>query len=152
VADQKWAINRMTDMIEGLSHEFQFDRRTTQTMNQQNSDPSPVEEDLKSRLLCWRCQTPSCYPRGRASASKSKHAQHTSREAALVKLADKIGNLRDVAANPSAHWSVERWTAYFAWATAVIDGLAQVSREPLGLFNAAYAAGPHGGERNGHGT
>jgi GTP diphosphokinase / guanosine-3',5'-bis(diphosphate) 3'-diphosphatase len=69
-----------------------------------------------------------------------------------VKLADKIGNLRDVAANPSAHWRVERRTEYFEWAKAVIDALAQVSRELLGLFNAAYAARSHGGERNGHGT
>jgi hypothetical protein len=51
VADQKRAINRMTDTIEGLSHEFQFDRRTTQTMNQQNSDPPPVEEDVPVTVI-----------------------------------------------------------------------------------------------------
>jgi GTP diphosphokinase / guanosine-3',5'-bis(diphosphate) 3'-diphosphatase len=57
-----------------------------------------------------------------------------------VKLADKIGNLRDVAANPSAHWRVERRTEYFEWAKAVVDGLPQVSVELLGLFKAAYVA------------
>jgi guanosine-3',5'-bis(diphosphate) 3'-pyrophosphohydrolase len=70
-----------------------------------------------------------------------------SREAALVKLADKICNLRDAAANPPPDWSVERRTEYFEWAKAVIDGLPQVSVELLGLFNAAYAARPHCGDR-----
>jgi GTP diphosphokinase / guanosine-3',5'-bis(diphosphate) 3'-diphosphatase len=71
-----------------------------------------------------------------------ENAQHMSREAALVKLADKICNLRDVAVNPPAEWSVERRTEYFDWAKAVVNGLPPVSAELLGLFNAAYAARP----------
>jgi guanosine-3',5'-bis(diphosphate) 3'-pyrophosphohydrolase len=73
-----------------------------------------------------------------------EHAQHLRRGAALVKLADKICNLRDVAANPPTEWSLERRMEYFEWAKAVIDGLPQVSAELLGLFNAAYAARPRG--------
>ena len=72
-----------------------------------------------------------------------EHAQHMSREAALVKLAHKICNLRDVAVNPPAEWSVERRIEYFEWAKAVVDELPQVSTELLGLFNAAYATRPH---------
>src|SRR5690349_2409291 len=71
-----------------------------------------------------------------------ENAQHMSREAALVKLADKICNLRDVAVNPPAGWSVERRIEYFDWAMAVVNGLPPVSGELLGLFNAAYAARP----------
>lgn len=71
-----------------------------------------------------------------------ENAQHVSREAALVKLADKICNLRDVAVNPPAEWSVERRTEYFDWAKAVVNGLPPVSAELLGLFNAVYAARP----------
>jgi guanosine-3',5'-bis(diphosphate) 3'-pyrophosphohydrolase len=71
-----------------------------------------------------------------------ENAQHMSREAALVKLADKICNLRDVAVNPPAEWSVERRIEYFDWAKAVVNGLPPVSAELLGLFNAAYATRP----------
>lgn len=46
MADEKRAVNRMTGAIEGLSHEFQFDRRATETVNQQNSQPAPVEKDM----------------------------------------------------------------------------------------------------------
>jgi GTP diphosphokinase / guanosine-3',5'-bis(diphosphate) 3'-diphosphatase len=80
------------------------------------------------------------------------HAQHMSREAALVKLADKICNLRDVAAKPPTEWSVERRMEYFEWAKAVVDGLPQVSAELLGLFNAAYAARHTGVTANDPGT
>jgi GTP diphosphokinase / guanosine-3',5'-bis(diphosphate) 3'-diphosphatase len=73
-----------------------------------------------------------------------EHAQHMSRDAALVKLADKICNLRDVAANPPTEWSLGRRMEYFEWAKAVVDGLPQVSAELLGLFNIAYAARPRG--------
>ena len=86
-------------------------------------------------------------PKAARKRLQIEHAQHMSREAALVKLADKICNLRDVAVNPPAEWSVERRMEYFEWAKAVVDGLPQVSAELLGLFNAAYAAGPHGDRR-----
>ena len=52
-----------------------------------------------------------------------EHAPHLSPEAKLVKLADKICNLRDIAASPPAKWSLERKQAYFDWAKAVVDGL-----------------------------
>ena len=37
-----------------------------------------------------------------------EHASHISHEAKLVKLADKICNLRDIFASPPADWSAER--------------------------------------------
>jgi guanosine-3',5'-bis(diphosphate) 3'-pyrophosphohydrolase len=52
-----------------------------------------------------------------------EHAVHISPEAKLVKLADKICNLRDLLASPPADWSAERKQAYFDWAAAVVAGL-----------------------------
>lgn len=52
-----------------------------------------------------------------------EHAPTISRRAKLVKLADKIANLRDMATNPPADWSLERRQDYFEWAKAVVDGL-----------------------------
>ena len=52
-----------------------------------------------------------------------ERAPHLSTQAKLVKLADKICNLRDVVDAPPAHWPLERRRAYFEWAKAVIDGL-----------------------------
>ena len=52
-----------------------------------------------------------------------EHAPHLSPAARLVKLADKICNLRDVLAAPPADWSAARKQAYFTWAAEVVDGL-----------------------------
>ncbi|RQW84203.1 MAG: bifunctional (p)ppGpp synthetase/guanosine-3',5'-bis(diphosphate) 3'-pyrophosphohydrolase [Methylococcus sp.] len=67
-----------------------------------------------------------------------EHAPRLSREAKLVKLADKICNLRDILASPPSGWPVQRKLAYFDWAKAVVDGLRGIN-EPLEiLFDATY--------------
>jgi guanosine-3',5'-bis(diphosphate) 3'-pyrophosphohydrolase len=71
-----------------------------------------------------------------------EHAARLSREAKLVKLADKICNLRDVAEAPPANWSVERKLEYFEWAKQVIDGLRGVHPVLEAVFDRAYAKRP----------
>jgi GTP diphosphokinase / guanosine-3',5'-bis(diphosphate) 3'-diphosphatase len=69
------------------------------------------------------------------------HAHKKSSQAAMVKLADKICNLRDMAASPPADWSEQRKRKYFDWAKAVVDGLPVEAGELSSLFERAYAAG-----------
>jgi guanosine-3',5'-bis(diphosphate) 3'-pyrophosphohydrolase len=52
-----------------------------------------------------------------------EHAPHISIEAKMVKLADKICNLRDILASPPTGWPIERKLAYFQWSGDVVDGL-----------------------------
>lgn len=52
-----------------------------------------------------------------------EHAPHLSHGAKLVKLADKICNLRDILASPPESWSPERKEKYFDWASSVVTGL-----------------------------
>lgn len=52
-----------------------------------------------------------------------EHAASLSQQAKLVKLADKICNLRDVAAAPPSDWQLARRQEYFDWAKRVVDGL-----------------------------
>jgi GTP diphosphokinase / guanosine-3',5'-bis(diphosphate) 3'-diphosphatase len=47
--------------------------------------------------------------------------------AKILKLADKISNLRDIAANPPCRWSVKRRLNYVRWAREVADELKGVS-------------------------
>ncbi len=71
-----------------------------------------------------------------------ERAPHSSPRARLVKLADKICNLRDVAVAPPAHWPLERRQAYFDWAKAVIDGLRGTHARLEALFDEACRARP----------
>jgi guanosine-3',5'-bis(diphosphate) 3'-pyrophosphohydrolase len=70
------------------------------------------------------------------------HAPHRSARAALVKIADKTCNLRDVAASPPAEWSLQRKREYFDWALNVVDALPPTSPTLRAAFDAAYAAKP----------
>ncbi len=70
------------------------------------------------------------------------HAGALSRRAKLVKLADKICNVRDMASSPPVNWSVERRREYFDWAKAVIDGLRGVHPALEHIFDEAYKARP----------
>ena len=69
-------------------------------------------------------------------------ARHASERAKLVKLADKIVNLRDVASHPPAGWSLERRREYFEWAKEVIDRLRGAHPELERRFDEAYALKP----------
>lgn len=70
------------------------------------------------------------------------HAPHRTRRAALVKLADKICNLRDVAHNPPVGWPLERRREYFDWANAVVDALPPVSKRLRMTFDEAFSKRP----------
>mgnify|MGYP001271238635 CR=1 FL=1 len=71
-----------------------------------------------------------------------EHAATASHEAKLVKLADKICNLRDIAANPPADWSVERKQEYFDWAKRVIDQVRGANFALEAAFDVTYRARP----------
>ena len=68
-----------------------------------------------------------------------EHAAHISHEAKLVKLADKICNLRAILASPPAEWPAARKEDYFAWAGAVVDNLRGVHPGLEALFDAVQA-------------
>lgn len=57
------------------------------------------------------------------------HAPQKSTRAQIIKLADKISNLRSVRNSPPAGWSLERRQEYFRWARQVVDGF--TSPNPL---------------------
>ena len=71
-----------------------------------------------------------------------EHAASISREAKLVKLADKICNVRDVADHPPAKWDLARRREYFDWAKAVVDNMRGTHTELERRFDEAYALKP----------
>lgn len=71
-----------------------------------------------------------------------EHAAHAPEGARLVKLADKIANLRDIDAAPPADWSFERRQEYFDWTKRVIDQVRGTHPRLEALFDACYALKP----------
>jgi (p)ppGpp synthase/HD superfamily hydrolase len=62
-------------------------------------------------------------PKAERKRLQVKNAPKKSREAKLIKLADKISNVRAVANSPAPDWSVDRRREYIEWAKQVVAGL-----------------------------
>jgi (p)ppGpp synthase/HD superfamily hydrolase len=68
------------------------------------------------------------------------HAPTRSPRAKILKTADKISNLRALAASPPTDWNLERRWRYVDWARAVVTGLRGVNPWLDGQFDQAAAA------------
>lgn len=81
-------------------------------------------------------------PKERRKELQVERAPYKSRAAALIKLADKTCNLKDIAHTPPADWSLARKQAYFDLAKRVVDALPLVNEAMLDAFSEAYANRP----------
>lgn len=78
-------------------------------------------------------------PKAERKAMQVAHAAGASHAARLVKLADKICNLRDMMAHPPAGWDLARRIEYFEWARRVVDNVAGTHPGLERGFEIAYA-------------
>jgi GTP diphosphokinase / guanosine-3',5'-bis(diphosphate) 3'-diphosphatase len=80
-------------------------------------------------------------PKAERKRLQVSKAASKSRAAKLVKLADKISNLRDIAVSPPLDWPLERREAYFHWAKDVVEGLRGENSALEAAFDEAYEVG-----------
>jgi guanosine-3',5'-bis(diphosphate) 3'-pyrophosphohydrolase len=80
-------------------------------------------------------------PKAERKRLQIEHAAHISHPAQLVKLADKICNLRDIASMPPSDWTEERKREYFEWAKRVVDALRGAHAGLEARFDDAYEQG-----------
>ena len=81
-------------------------------------------------------------PKLERKEAQVSHSPHISHRAKLVKLADKICNLRDVSSSPPIGWSVERRQEYFDWAARVVSGLRGAHPGLESLFDDVFLQRP----------
>ena len=58
---------------------------------------------------------------------QNEHARESSRRAKQVRIADKIGNVREITASPPGDWPLQRRREYVLWSEAVVDGCRDVN-------------------------
>lgn len=78
-------------------------------------------------------------PKGRRKELQIEHAANLTVRAKLVKLADKIANVRDVGHTPPADWSLARRQDYADWAKRVVDGLRGINPVLETAFDKAHS-------------
>ena len=62
-------------------------------------------------------------PKAERKRLQVEHAPHLSPDAKLVKLGDKISNIRDVTNKPPKDWDTKRRREYIDWGVSVVAGL-----------------------------
>lgn len=81
-------------------------------------------------------------PKERRKELQIEHAAHLSRAAKLVKLADKICNLRDILSSPPTGWTIGRKREYFDWAKRVVDHVRGANQKLERRFDQLYRKRP----------
>lgn len=76
-------------------------------------------------------------PQAERKRLQVEHAPHLSRDAQIIKLADKTSNVRDIAASPPRGWSPEQRAGYVDWARQVVDICRRASPRLAALFDEA---------------
>lgn len=69
-------------------------------------------------------------------------ARKSSKAARLVKLADKICNLRDIISSPPSDWPLDRKREYFDWARSVINEIRGTNARLERRFDSLYRQRP----------
>lgn len=112
----------------------------------EDTDTSPGEIEAAFgpaiRQMVLEVTDDKSLPKAERKRLQIEHTSHISDAAKLVKLADKISNLRDVADNPPADWSLQRRQEYFDWARSVIDRLRGVHPVLEAVFDGECARRP----------
>lgn len=80
-------------------------------------------------------------PRARRKELQVEHAPHLSDRARMLKIADKISNLRALVSSPPPDWDHERKAEYFAWAARVVAGCRGLNERLDAMFDEAHQAG-----------
>lgn len=110
-------------------------------------DTDTKYEDLKKAFgeniadIVQECTDDKSLPKAERKRLQVENAPHKSDKAKLVKIADKISNLRSIIDSPPPDWSLERKQEYFAWAKKVVDGLRGVNEGLDKEFDKTYKQG-----------
>ncbi len=68
------------------------------------------------------------------------HAPNLSRKAKIIKLADKICNVKDIGSHPPADWDLEERMRYLEWSQNVVAGLRGINQPMEDYFDQTLAA------------
>ena len=109
----------MTDadvLAAALLHDTIEDTETT-------ADEIEAQFGRRVRDIVLQCTDDKSQPYLVRKQQQIEHAPHLTKEAKLVKLADKISNLRSALVPGGSPWSAEVMQGYAAWSYAVCAGL-----------------------------
>lgn len=114
------------------------------TIEDTQTSPEELQREFGRRIcaIVLEMTDDKHLPKHERKRLQIEHAPGLSRRAKLVKLADKICNLRDVAYSPPERWDLQRRQQYFDWAKQVVDGLRGVHGRLERAFDEVFLLRP----------
>ena len=139
VAEMLWTIGQVRDdtlLVASILHDTVEDTST-----------SP--EEIRTRFgqavidLVLEVTDDKSLPKEVRKQRQIETAPHKSHNAKLLKLADKICNVRDLIDSPPRSWSLERKQEYLLWTERVVAGLRGTSPQLESHYDELLARGKH---------
>ena len=99
------------------------------TLEDTNTTATELEEAFGSRVskLVEEVTDDKSLSKGTRKQLQIDHAGTLSPDAVLIKLGDKIANVRDITYAPPKNWPLERKKEYLDWAEAVVNNCPRVN-------------------------
>jgi guanosine-3',5'-bis(diphosphate) 3'-pyrophosphohydrolase len=100
------------------------------TIEDTETSPEEVERAFGRKIcsLVKEVTDDKDLPKVKRKRLQVKHAPLLSPAAKLIKIADKISNIKEVTDNPPSRWSVKRRREYVEWAESVVAGCRGVNQ------------------------
>jgi len=99
------------------------------TIEDTKTTPEELIENFGERVchLVQEVTDDKTLPKLERKQRQIDHAKEISKDAALIKLGDKISNVTDITYTPPTHWDNERRLEYLEWAEEVINNCPKVN-------------------------
>ena len=113
-------VDDITTLVATILHDTLEDTKTT-------GEELEAQFGREIRLLVQELSDDKSLLKADRKRLQIEHAPLLSERAKLIKLGDKICNVRDVTHRPPAHWPLERRREYLDWTERVVAGCRGVS-------------------------
>ena len=123
VTETLWTIGEVRDLTLLLASILHDTIEDTETL----PDEIKVEFGEDVLALVLEVTDDKSLPKHVRKQLQVETAPHKTHNAKLLKLADKICNVRDITTSPPSNWSLERRQEYLLWTEKVVAGLRGVN-------------------------
>jgi GTP diphosphokinase / guanosine-3',5'-bis(diphosphate) 3'-diphosphatase len=115
------------------------------TLEDTDTGEAELRREFGDRVadMVLECSDDRRLPKAQRKRLQVEHAATISMGAQLVKWADKMDNLADLAVNPPPTWDRARIEGYYVWAWHVVGALAYARVPNMAATSAAVFAGVH---------
>lgn len=141
-------VNHLIEVVDLLAqHNAPIEAIIAGALHDTVEDQGVTREDLITQFgenvadIVCECTDDKALPKAERKRLQVENAPHKSDAAKMVKMADKISNLRSILLTPPTDWDDARKAEYFTWAKQVVDGCRGVNTGLEKEFDHQYAAG-----------